>query len=110
MVQYYVKGGKFQCKGIVIAGPAEMKNMVKEEELFVKYFSKFLIKTVTIAEISSQSIYQVINSAADVLTSENCEKELVSSFEEMILDPRMIELLVFGINETQEAFDSGELK
>ncbi|XWV25646.1 mimivirus peptide chain release factor eRF1 [Tupanvirus deep ocean] len=110
MVQYYVKEGKFQCKGLVIAGPAEMKNMVKDEELFIKYFSKFLIKTVTIAEITSRSIYQVINSAADVLTSENCEKEIVSSFEDMITDPKMIELLIFGTNESQEAFDNGELK
>ncbi|XWV26985.1 peptide chain release factor eRF1 [Tupanvirus soda lake] len=110
MVQYYVKEGKFQCKGLIIAGPAEMKNMVKEEDLFVKYFSKYLIKTITIPEISSQSIYYVINSAADVLASENCEKELITSFEKIITDPKMIELIVFGTNETQEAFDSGELK
>jgi len=110
MVQYYVKEGKFLYKGLIIAGPAEMKDWVKEEELFTRFFDKHLLKTLKISEINSQSIYQVINSAADILTSQKSEKELVSLFEEMLSDPKMIDLFVFGVQEVERAFNEGELK
>lgn len=110
MSQFYVKNGKIVCKGLVIAGPAEMKDLVCEHELFAKYFAKYLLKVVTISEITDQSIYQVIQLAADVLGSESSDKELVNDFEAKLADPSWIDLIIFGSKEVLTAFEKGELK
>ena len=93
-----------------MAGPAEMKEMVKESELFIKFFDKFLVKTVTISEITDQSIHQVISSISDVTSTESEEIKLINQFEEMICDSKKIDLIVFGINEIELMLDDGELE
>jgi peptide chain release factor subunit 1 len=110
MIQYYVTEGKFKYKGIIIAGPAEMKNFVKEEELFIKFFDKYLLKTITISEITDQSIHQVINMSLDVLSSESSQKNLFKNFENMMSDPKQIDIIVFGTEQSLTAFESGQLK
>jgi peptide chain release factor subunit 1 len=110
MVQYYVREGKFIHKGLIIAGPAEMKEFIKEEEPFVKFFEKFLLRTITIAEITNQSIHQVIRLASDVLSSESDDKNLLGRFEQMIINPKTIDLFVFGVKEVELALNSGQLK
>ena len=110
MTKFYVKNGKFQHKGIIIAGPAEMKNLVCNHELFIKYFTKYLQKTLTISEINDQSILQVIQMSIDILTSESEENNLITQFESKLSDPKQIDLLVFGSNEVITAFKQGLLK
>jgi len=110
MVKYYVTNGKFNCKGLIIAGPAEIKKLVSDEELFVQYFSKHLLKTLTVSEITNQSINQVIQMAADVLTSEANDKELLMEFEQMLLDPAKMDLIVFGTDTTESLLKEGQLK
>lgn len=110
MIKFYIIDNKFSYAGLIIAGPAEMKKLVREENLFIKYFHKNLLKTLTISEITSQSIYQVINLASDVLTSEATEKNLLFIFEQILTDPNKIDLIIFGIQETINAFKLGLLK
>ena len=110
MVQFYIKSNVFQCKGLVIAGPAEMKDMVRDNELFVQHFGKHLLKTLTVAEITDNIIYQVINSAADVLTSESEENNLITDFEAKLTDPNQMDLLVFSTDAVINAYNSGHLK
>ena len=94
----------------LIAGPAEMKDMVRDHELFVQHFGKHLVKTLTIAEITDNAIYQVVHSAADVLTSEQEEKGLITDFETKLSDPNQMDLLVFGTDAVIHAYNSGQLK
>ena len=110
MVKCYVKEGKFEHIGLIIAGPAEMKELIKDEEIFVKYFSKYLLKTITIAEITDQSIHQVIRSTSDVLSTAFGEKDLIDQFDQIINDPKTIDLLVFGNNEVENALNNGCLR
>ena len=110
MVQCYVKEGKFEHIGLIIAGPAEMKELIKDEEIFNKYFSKYLLKTITIAEITDQSIHQVIRSASDVLSTASNEKDLIDHFDQIITDPKTIDLLVFGNKEVEAALNAGQLR
>ena len=110
MVNFYVSEGKFRLKGLVIAGPAEMKDLVSEQDLFIKYFSKNLLKTLTIAEINERSINNVIVMASDVLTSNLDENNLIKEFDEKLSVPGQIDLIIFGIKEVIFAFDVGELK
>lgn len=110
MAQFYVADGKFKYKGLIIAGPAEMKTLVSQEELFDKYFTKHLKKVLTIGEINDQSVYNVIRASSDVLTNESSEKELIQNFEEILANPDKLDLIVFGTNEVTSLFNTGNLK
>jgi len=113
MVRFYVgSNGKFSHKGLIIAGPAEMKDLVCDQQLFIQYFAKNLLKVLTISEITEQSINYVIRLASDVLTTESSsQKEIIDYFEQKILtNPNLIDLIVFGTEEVMKAFDSGQLK
>ena len=88
----------------------KMKEFVKEEELFLNFFSKHLLKTITISEITDQSIFQVINSSMDVLTSDASQQDLIAKFEDAILDPKQMDLIVFGTNQVIAALETGHLK
>ncbi len=110
MTRYYVTDGKFKYKGLIIAGPAEMKKIVKDESIFIQYFKKYLLKTVTISEISDQSIHQVIQLSSDVMTSELSQIELINTFENMLSDPNQYDLIIFGIDEVLSMFYTGLLK
>lgn len=110
MVQFYIKENVFKCKGLIIAGPAEMKDLVCEHELFIKHFSKYLLKSLKIAEITEQSIHQVVQMAADVLSNDLEEKELLNEFESMFTNTSKIDLLLFGTEEVLKAFHLGHLK
>ena len=110
MVQFYVADGQFKYKGLIIAGPAEMKQMVTDAELFIQYFEKNLLKTVTISEINDQSINQVIQMSSNVLSLKTEEQNLLANFEEKIMDPYHIDLFVFGNDQVLSDFHAGHLK
>lgn len=110
MVSYYVTDGIFNCKKIIIAGPAELKDLVCKEELFIKYFSTALAGTFTIGEISNTSIYQVINLASGTMGSESDEHDYIYNIESMIMDPSKIDLIVFGEDDVLSLFNSNQLK
>jgi len=110
MVNLYVKENKFQCKSLVIAGPAQIKDMLTGHDIFIQYFEKYLSKTLTISEITSQSIQQVVYLAQDTLSSNNDEVKRIQYFEEMLSNPVMIDLIVFGNDEVLKEFNSGRLK
>jgi len=107
MIQFYINEGIFKYRGIILAGPSIMKDMVKSLDAFQKIFMPYLLKTVTINEITSQSIHQVINLAADVLTATD---DLVEKFNSLLADPSKIDLIVFGTQEVIEYFNNGQLQ
>ena len=110
MINYYTKDNLFTCKGMIMAGPAEMKDMVSCHDLFVQYFSKYLLKTLTISEITNQSIHQVIQLASNVLGSETDEKKIIEEIEQMLMNPDNIDLIVFGNNEVLQMFNDNQLR
>lgn len=110
MVQYYVLDGQFKYKGLVIAGPAEMKQLIQDSDLFTQYFSKYLLKVVTISEIDQNSITSVIQMSSDVLSSQSDEQQVLINFEKKILDPNQLDLLVFGEEQVLADFYLGHLK
>jgi len=109
MTQYYVKNGIFQYQGLIIAGPAEIKDMVKEEDLFVQNFKKHLLKTLVVSEITDQSITQVIIEAVDVLCG-TTEKTQIENFEKILNNPKTVDLLLFGTGAVLKAFEMGHLR
>lgn len=110
MTKYYVSNGRFKYKGLIVAGPAEMKKIVKSDPIFIKYFDNFLLKTITIPEITDNSIYQVLNMSEDILTSEVSQTELINFFEKILFDPKQYNLIVFGTNQVLSDFNAGHLK
>lgn len=110
MIQLYVRDGIFQCQGMVLAGPAEMKDSVKNHDLYIQYFSRHLLKMITVPEIIDNTIYQVIQLSADVLISDTEEKRIIQKFENMLTDKDLIDLLLFGRQETMAAFAQNQLK
>lgn len=112
MIKFYIKDNIFKYKGLIIAGPAEMKNMVKDNELFQQKFSKYLLKCHTIPEITSQSINQVLDMSSDIFISNQSDTELIDLFEERISknNSNDIDLIVFGNKEIIDEFDAGNLK
>jgi peptide subunit release factor 1 (eRF1) len=110
MVQYYTKNGVFQYKGLIVAGPAEMKDLLREQDIFVQYFSKHLLKTVTIGEIYENSIHQVIQLGNDVLNSNSEGYEKLKHIELLISNDRTLDLIVFGNETVLNEFYNGTLK
>ena len=111
MVSYYVTNGVFNCKKIIIAGPAELKELVCKEDLFIKYFSTKLAGIFTIGEIVNTSIYQVISLASNKIDLALCDEDNhISNIESMILDPNKINLIVFGQDNVLSLFYANQLK
>lgn len=110
MVQFYVADGQFKYKGLIIAGPAETKQMIRDFDLFGQYFEKYLLKAVVIAEINDNSVYSVVQMANDVLTTDANEQNTIVKFEEKIADPSQIDLFVFGEEQVLSNFNAGRLK
>lgn len=110
MINLYIKDNIFKCKGLIIAGPSQMKDLVTSKDLFIQHFSIYLLKILTIAEITDQSIYQVIQMSSNILISESIQIELIKKFDNLLSDPNQIDLFVFGTNEVLYLFNAGLLK
>lgn len=110
MVSYYVENGQFNCKKLIIAGPAEMKDFICKEDIFTKYFANKLAGTFTIAEISDTSIYQVVTLASNILSGNTDENDSISNIESMITDPSKIDLIIFGETDSLSQFYSNQLR
>jgi peptide chain release factor subunit 1 len=110
MTSLYTTDGNFNCLGLVIAGPSEMKSSVISEDLFQKSFSPHLLKSVTIGEITAQSINQTILLCVDVLTNKSVESKAIGEFGDKLNDPTQIDLIVFGMDEILKMYNLGLLK
>lgn len=110
MTIYYVSEGLFKYKSLIIAGPAQLKITITDNEVFKKYFSIHLSETLTIPEIDENTINQVITQCSNTLLSQNNDLQLINDFEQLINNPNKIDLLIFGSNNVIEHLNSGLLK
>jgi len=108
MIKYYVIDGKFIHKGLILAGPAEMKKLVCGEKLFEQYFQKFLLKILNTAEITSGLIYRVLSMAVDIL--DEPREDPLKKLEHLISDPKTIDLVVFGTEMTRKLLITSKLR
>jgi len=107
MIRLYTSDGKFNAVGLIMAGPAQMKDQIQAHDLFMKYFSNHVKQVVTIAEITDQSIYQVLSMVEDL--EQNKIEDHVTHFYEMLDDPGKIDLIVFGIDDVLTLLVAGDL-
>jgi len=106
MKNLYVKEGIFSYSGLIIAGPAETKNLVYDDETFKQFFQKHTLKFLNIPQITETSIYCVIKSSLDVLS--NLETDIFSNLEEKIV--RDVDSFIFGEDAVISAFKQNLLK
>jgi peptide subunit release factor 1 (eRF1) len=103
-----LKDGVFSHLGLIIAGPAQLKDQIQLENLFKIHFEKHLIATFTIPEINDQSINCVIELVEKKIFG-TVDDQITKRFESMLSNPQMIDLFVFGTENVLEQFKSGLL-
>ena len=106
MIKLFVKDNVFQHLGLYLAGPAELKKQLQDEQLFVQHFSKHLKQVLTIGEITEQSINQVIKVIGDSIYGTFKDDTEFEAFE-LLLQQNM-DLMVFG-TDVLTLLESGDL-
>jgi peptide chain release factor subunit 1 len=104
-----VKHGQFHHLGLVLAGPAQLKDQIQNEIMFQTNFQKHLLMTMVIGEINDQSVSQVIQLMEEQIFGINHNSKTIKRFEQMLNDPQTLDLLVFGTTEVLEQFCLGSL-
>jgi peptide subunit release factor 1 (eRF1) len=111
MIRIFCSDGKFNHIGLYVAGPAELKDRIQLEDLFESYFKKYLVQTLTIGEITDQTIGCVIKTIGQVVESNEVSKtnDVIATFEAMIADPETFDLIVFGIQNVFDELEAGSI-
>lgn len=107
MVKLLIKDNVFQHLGLYLAGPAELKKQIQDEQLFVQHFSKQLKQVLTIGEITEQSINQVLKVIGDSIYGTVKDDNAFEAFE-LLLQQNM-DLMVFG-TDVLSLLESGDLQ
>lgn len=107
MTKYYTTDGKFIYKSIIIAGPAEIKQMICSQKIFIKIYQQYLAKIITIPEITDQTIYNVIDIIKDL--NDSHRNSIMEKITNMINDPITIDLMVFGTENVHQLYITGQL-
>ena len=111
MVRIFCSDGKFNHIGLYVAGPAELKDRIQTEDLFESYFKKYLVQTLTIGEITDQTIGLIAKMIGQVTEINTVSKtgDIIASFEAMIANPETFDLIVFGIQNVLDELDTGSI-
>jgi len=105
MTILFTKDNLFCHLGLFLAGPSQLKDQLQSTPLFVQHFQKYLSKTITIPEITDQSVNYVIDS----ITNTNTDTKLIEKFESMLANPDLIDLFVFGTTDVINCYLEGTL-
>ncbi len=93
MIQLYTSNGNFDYTGLILAGPAEMKNIVIDHDLF-SIFKDHVSCIHNISEITDNSISQVVSMSIETIDSDNIDS--IKEFENKLQNPIKTNLFVFG--------------
>ena len=108
----YIKNNNTECdiKGIVLAGPAELKHKVKSSDIFKKYFDKLLLKVVNTSNIDNNTVYKVYDMCVEEFATKEELKtvKLINKIKELIRNSP--NKLVFGYQEVIDGLDTSMLK
>ena len=101
MVNYYLtkNNTQYTVKGLIIGGPANIKQKLLDTQKVQKMFGDIILKTETTSEINSSTVWEVYEKCLDAFASEeeNESLELIKEIKEMM--EIEIEKLVFGYEE-----------
>jgi peptide chain release factor subunit 1 len=77
---------KYIIEGIIIAGPAELKNTIMDLDLFGQFFKSKLIDTIACDNINDKTVYEVYEKASDKILSyiDSNEYEILTEVNELI--------------------------
>ena len=106
-INFYVKNGKSIVTGLIIAGPAEIKNKFRDDKLIQQYFGKE-IKMLDTSDIDENTIDEVKKKAADIFCENKQEALIISEIEDLINNN--VDLLAFGEEEIFTLLTDGMLK
>ena len=110
MFKLLVKDNIFQHLGLFVAGPAELKGQLQDNNLFVQHFQKHLLQVLTISEITDKSIYDVINMVSGNLYGSVVDNKMFNDFELLLIDDNKINLLEFGVDKVLSLLETCELE
>ena len=108
--QHFISSEKANCRGIVIAGSADLKFVLQQSDHFDQRIKNCIITTVDVSYGMDQGFNQAITLAQDSLTNVKFvhEKKIIGKFfEEISLDTQMI---TFGVQDTIKAMEHGALE
>lgn len=107
IVNSYMKENntKYNCVGLVICGPSELKHKVMKEDLFVQYFNNKVMKVLD-CEMYDGIIHKLVENCKDVINSysDNTYKEQLETIKNLIRNAD--DKLVFGINNVLEELEN----
>jgi peptide chain release factor subunit 1 len=109
-VQNFLKDDKPTVKGLVLAGSANFKTVLSESDLFDKRLVEIIVSIVDVSYGGENGFNQAITQSSEALTNVKFvqEKKLITKFlQEISQDTGMI---VFGVDETISALESGALE
>lgn len=109
ITQNFISDSVPNVKGLVMAGSADFKTVVRESNFFDKRLTPVIIGTYDVSYGMENGFNQAITLSADSLANVRFveERNLVSKFFESItLDTGMI---VFGVNDTMKALEMSAL-
>ena len=109
---YYTKNGLASVTGLIVAGPAEIKNNLSETVLVSTHFHGSNLKLLETAEITDSLVYDVIEKCKDVIDPINdpVEKKVVDEINNLIAQGDTIDKVIFGKNEIMLALENYEIK
>lgn len=108
--QYFLENDRPNVRGIVMAGSANIKEVVQQSDRFDKRLADIVIATIDVSYGMDQGLNQAITLGADALSSVKFvhEKKVIGRFFEAIsLDTGMI---VFGVEDTMKALELENLE
>ena len=97
VVKTFMVNNNTECtvEGLVIAGPADIKKEVMEQDIFHQYFSKNIIKIMTCDVIDDTTIYKVYDEA-NLSTYSEKDKKILDELSDLI--NKASDRLVFGLD------------
>jgi len=110
MIQLYVSDGLFKSKGLIIGGPAGLKELVVTTDSFYQFFKPKLLKIITTPEITDCLIHTAIAMSVDVLSDARDDIEAIRRFEQMMENPLIMNRIEFGTTQVENLFNQGHLQ
>lgn len=91
-------------KQLIIAGPSEKKNLLRNSDLIIKYFDK-IVSTVITPKITTNNINEILCKISNNL--DNDDDKIIKRIEELLF--LADDKLVFSIEEIQELLNCNSL-
>jgi hypothetical protein len=110
MVSLYTANSQLIIKGLIIAGPAEMKHKVQELDLFKQYFRSKVLCVLDTDEIHDNTIHLVKIKCSNLISNETESNQFYYEFERMIINEILINRFIFNKDDTLRLYFENKLE